>query len=104
MAATAVTFSGSATTEIIAADVNRDHVVVQLYSSDNTVYLGFGEDAVASTGLGLMFPGDCVKVKGPKARLAINGIDAAGNAVVGVETMQEVEYVSGQFAGPWPVS
>jgi hypothetical protein len=104
MAATAKTFTGATAETIIAADVNRDYIVLQLYSSDNPVYLAFGATAVASTGVSLIFPGDTVKVKGPKARLAISGIDAGSNAVIGIETMQEIEYVSGQFAGPWPAS
>jgi len=104
MAAGTKTFTGSATTEVLAADGNRDHYVLQLVSATGVVYFGFGEDAVAATGLSLRFPGDCIKVRGNKARLACNGIDGDSDAVVNSETMEEVEYISGQFAGPWPAS
>ena len=101
MAATKKTFTGATTTEIIAADVHRDYLTVQLHSSSNPIYLAFGEDAVAATGLALFYPGCSVRVVGPKAQLAVNGIDAGSSAVVGVETMQDVEYRSGAFDGPF---
>lgn len=104
MSASALTFSAATSTLILAADEYRDYVLIQLHSSANSVYLGFGEAAVDATGIALMFPGDCVKVRGPKARKAIYGIDAGASAVLGIETKEEVEYVSGQFAGPWPAS
>lgn len=104
MSASAFTFSGSVTAEVLAADVNRDHYVLQLISSSNTIPLAFGEAAVAATGLQLMFPGDTVRVEGSKARLACNGIDAGSNAVIGIETKRGITYRSGQFAGPWPAS
>lgn len=104
MPASTFTFSGTSTAEILAADVNRDHYVLQLISSDNTIPLAFGEAAVAATGVHLMEPGATVRVEGSKARLACNGIDAGSNAVIGIETKRGVTYRSGQFAGPWPTS
>ena len=69
MPASAFTFTGSSTAEVLAADANRDHYVLQLISSSNTIPLAFGESAVAATGLQLMFPGDTVRVEGAKAPL-----------------------------------
>ncbi len=104
MAASAFTFTGSATAEVLAADNYRDHYVLQLISSSNNVPLAFGEAAVAATGLQLMFPGDTVRVEGAKARLACNGIDAGSNAVIGIETKIGITYRVGSFAGPWPTT
>jgi len=104
MAASAFTFTGSSAAEVLASDTYRDYYVLQLISSSNTIPLAFGEDAVAATGLHLMFPGDTVKVEGSKARLACSGIDAGSDAVIGIETKRGVTYRSGQFAGPWPAA
>lgn len=93
---------GGSTAELIAADGNRDFLLIQLQSNHPT-YLGFGEAAVTLTGICLLEPGATVCVRGPKARRAINAI-AAGNAVIGWETFEEIEYRSGQFAGPWPLT
>lgn len=104
MAASSKTFSGSATDEVLAADGNRDFYVLQLISSSNIVYFAFGEDAVSANGMFLRDIGDTIKVTRNKARLACNGIDAGGSAVVSIETGEEVEYRPGRFAGPWPAS
>lgn len=93
---------GGGTEELVAADTYRDDILIQV-QSDHDVYLGFGENAVNAQGIALLYPGDCVKVTGAKARKAINAI-SAGNAVIGYETGPGIEYVSGQFAGPWPAS
>lgn len=93
---------GGASAAIVAADANRDYIVIQA-QSDHDTYLGFGEAAVSAQGLCLLEPGATVEVRGPKARLAIYGI-SAGNAVLGYETLEGVSYRSGQFAGPWPAS
>jgi len=103
MAAGTKTLTGGGGSEqLVAADANRDHILIQV-QSNHDVYLGFGEDAADATGIGLLEPGAWVKVKGPKARGAINAI-SSGNAVVGYETMEEIECGPGQFAGPWPTS
>lgn len=104
MPASAFTFSGTSTAEVLAADVNRDHYVLQLISSSNSIPLAFGEAAVAATGMHLLEPGSTVEVVGSKARLACNGIDAGSSAIIGIETKRGITYRSGQFAGPWPAS
>ena len=96
------TLTGGTVKTILAADKNRDHVLIQAQSNHDT-YFGFGETAVTLTGICLLEPGATIKVKGPKARLAVSAI-STGAAVLGWETMEEIEYQSGQFAGPWPVS
>jgi hypothetical protein len=93
---------GGGTTQLVAADTYREDILIQV-QSDHDVYLGFGESAVSAKGIALLHPGDCVKVTGAKARKAINAI-SSGNAVIGWETGPGIEYVSGQFAGPWPAS
>jgi hypothetical protein len=103
MASGAKTLTGGGGSEvIIAADARRNYILIQL-QSNHPVYLGFGEAAVNAQGLSLMFPGDWARARGPKATKAIYGI-STGNAVLGYETYEEVEYGSGQFAGPWPVA
>lgn len=62
----------AATEEIIAADAYRDFYVLQLHTEES-VYLAFGEDAVTGSGLRLQKIGDWVEVRGPAARLAVNG-------------------------------
>lgn len=84
---------GGTSAAIIAADANRDHIVIQLQSAHPT-YLGFDETAVTLQGLSLINAGDAVEVTGHKARGAINAI-AAGNAVLGYETMHGVKYTPG---------
>ena len=101
-AGTGTLTGGDPTAELIAADEYRDFLLIQLQSNHPT-YLGFGEDAVTLTGICLLEPGATVRVRGSKARLAVNAI-AAGSAVIGWETMEEIEYQSGQFAGPWPLT
>ena len=93
---------GGASAAVIAADEFRDFILVQLQSNHPT-YFGFGETAVTLQGVALLEPGASITVRGPKARGAVNAI-AAGNAVLGYETTEGVEYRSGQFAGPWPAS
>ena len=98
MAASTVTVTGGGgTEELIAADVHRDHITIQLQSS-HPAYLAFAEAAVASTGICLLYPGCSVRVLGPKARGAINVI-AAGNAIIGMETTEDVEYRPGSYMG-----
>lgn len=93
---------GNPTAELIAADENRDFLLIQLQSNHPT-YLGFGENAVTLTGICLLEPGATVRIRGSKARGVVNAI-AAGNAVIGWETYEDIEYQSGQFAGPWPLT
>ncbi len=93
---------GSGSEELLAASSYRDFILIQL-QSDHPTYFGFGETAVTLQGICLLEPGATIKVRGPKARLAINVI-AVGNAVIGWETFEDIEYQSGQFAGPWPAS
>lgn len=99
---TKILTGGGGTEEIVAADAYRDFILIQL-QSDHDTYLGFGENAVNAQGICLLEPGATVTVRGPKARGAINGI-STGNAVLGYETYESIEYRSGQFAGPWPAS
>lgn len=71
---------------VVAADPNRDHIVIQLQSA-HTTYFGFGETAVTLQGASLIAAGDSLEVYGHKARGAINAV-STGNAVLGYETMQ----------------
>lgn len=103
MPATAVTLTASSSQAILIADENRDHYILQLLSDDDPVFLAFGEDAAANTGICLFYPGCSVKVTGPKARLAVNGYSGY-TPTIGIETMEDVTYQMGQFLGPWPVS
>ena len=96
-ASTLTVTGGGGTEELIAADVHRDHLTIQLQSA-HPAYLGFAEDAVAATGICLLYPGCSVRVLGPKARGAVNVI-AAGNAVIGIETTEDVEYRPGSYMG-----
>jgi len=91
------TFTTTASEEIIAADAHRDHITIQMQSSGTPVYLAFGESAVDATGICLLYPGCSVRVTGAKARLAVNGIDATGSAIVGIETTEDVEYRPGSY-------
>jgi len=93
---------GGGTEEVVAADGHRDNITIQL-QSDHPAYFGFGEDAVTLQGICLLEPGATIEVCGDKARSAINAI-AAGNAILGYETGENIKYRSGQFAGPWPAS
>ena len=93
---------GGASAAVVAADRNRDNIVIQL-QSDHPTYFGFGETAVTLQGICLLEPGATIEVTGDKARGAINAL-AAGNAVLGYETGERVVYQAGQFAGPWPAS
>lgn len=95
MSASAKTLTGGSSEVIIAANEHRDHLTVQLHNQ-YTVYLAFGEAAADVTGIKLQFPGDSVRVTGPKARLAVYGWGQAQEAaVLGIETMQDVEYRPG---------
>ncbi|KKL70798.1 hypothetical protein LCGC14_2101320 [marine sediment metagenome] len=94
---TSTVSGGGGSEELIAVDVNRDFVLIQL-QSDHPTYFGFGETAVTLQGICLLQAGATVKVRGPKARLAINVI-AAGNAIIGWETFEDIEYSPG-FTAP----
>ena len=91
------TFEDADTDQIIAADEHRDHITIQMQSAGSTAYLAFGEPAVALTGIALFYPGCSVRVTGAKARLAVNGICANANAVLGIETTEDVEYRPGSY-------
>jgi hypothetical protein len=93
MAASAVTLTGSSSEEILAADPNRDVYVLQLHTQE-PVYLAFGEAAVTATGIGLLFAGDTVEVRGPKAREQCNGY-AAATPTIGIETVEDIIYRPG---------
>jgi len=97
MASGTKTLTAATSTEIVAADGHRDHVTLQLQNA-NATYLAFGEDAANGTGICLLYPGCSVRVTGAKARLAMNGY-SAGQAVIGVETLEDVEYRPGSYMG-----
>ena len=91
MSTSVVTLTASTSTEILAADANRDFFIVQLHTNEPT-YLAFGEDASAK-GILLRSADASVKVRGAKARLACNGYSAA-TPTLGAETFEEVDFVS----------
>lgn len=78
--------AGGVSAAVVAADDNRDHIVIQLQSAHVT-YFGFGETAVTLQGASLIAAGDNMEVTGHKARGAINAL-STGAAVLGYETMQ----------------
>lgn len=84
---------GGASAAVVAADANRDTIVIQLQSA-HPCYFGFGEDAVTLQGLSLINVGDTFTVLASKSRGAINAI-AAGNAVLGYETKNGIIYRPG---------
>lgn len=92
------TFTGATSDLIIAADPNRDHITIQLHTVNTPIFLGFGEAAIADTGICLFYPGCSVRVIGAKARLAVYGIDASSSAVVGIETTEDIEYRPGSYS------
>ena len=101
MALGTLTVSGGSGSEtLLAADTNRDYVLIQL-QSDHPTYVGFSETAVTLQGISMLEPGAWVEATGHKARGAINVI-AAGNAVLGYETQQGVRCGSG--VNPLPAS
>ena len=91
------TFGGATSEEIIAADEHRDHITIQMQSAGSPTYLAFGETAVTLTGICLLYPGCSVRVTGHKARQAVNGICATSDAVIGIETTEDVEYRPGSY-------
>lgn len=96
MAATAWNVvGGAASKELLAADEHRNELTVQLQEQAvpgaDPVYLGFGEDAVTGTGLALGGIGHTTRIRGPKARRAVNALSAA-NSVGGIETHTHLEY------------
>lgn len=98
MALGTLTVTGAGGSEVLlAADEHRDYVLIQLQSA-HPAYLGFDETAITVQGIGLLQAGATVKVQGPKARGAINVI-AAGNAIIGWETFEEIDYYPG-FVAP----
>ena len=84
---------GGGSEVVVAADVNRDSIVIQLQSA-HPCYFGFGETAVTLQGLSLINVGDTLTALDSKARGAINAI-AVGNAVLGYETKNGVIYHPG---------
>jgi hypothetical protein len=97
MSASAVTLTGGSSELILAADEHRDHVTIQLQTA-HPVFLAFDEAAIASTGIGLLYPGCSVRVFGAKARQAVYGY-AAATPTIGIETMVDVEYRPGSYQG-----
>jgi len=95
MAASTAALGGGSSELIIAADKHRDFLTLQLQSF-NSVYLAFGEAAIAGAGILLIVPGCSVRVMGVKARLAVYGY-AGGVADIGIETCEDVEYRPGSF-------
>lgn len=91
------TFEDNETDEIIGADVHRDHITIQQQSTNKAVFLAFGEPAKDGFGIELMYPGCSVRVTGAKARQAVNGICAATDATLGIETTEDVEYRPGSY-------
>ena len=99
MSAATKALTGGSSELIIAADAHRDYITLQLQDF-NSVYLGFGEEAVNGTGLMLIVPGCSVRVMGCKARLPIYGY-AGGATTVGIETCEDIEYRPGSFIWFW---
>jgi hypothetical protein len=103
MAATAVTLTAGAASDILAADEFRDFYTVQLQTDEGPVYLAFGATASAAAGLFLNKTGDTVEVSGPRARETCSAFSASDTPTLGIETMTRVVMRS-QFTGPWPAA
>ena len=94
MSASAFTHTGDSSSEqVLAADEFRDFVTLQLQNA-YPVFLAFGEAADEDTGIKLGNAQCSVRVKGAKARGAINAWSAAA-ALIGIETTEDVEYRPG---------
>jgi hypothetical protein len=96
MAASGWTIDADVATEILPADFYRDEIVVQLQTGKwdealDPVYLSLGGTAAIGTGLVLGNQGCTVRIKGPKARLAVSAI-CASEVSGGIETMTHIEY------------
>jgi len=104
MAATAKTLTAGTAEDILDASDYRGDYTIQLQSDEGPVYLAFGATASAAGGISLLYPGDTVRVKGYTATLACSAYSASATPTIGIETAPGVEYVSGQFGGPWPAS
>ena len=60
--------------EIIAAEMYRDILTVQLHSAKGCVYFGFGAAAIIDESLLVVEPGDSITVRGHLARQAIHAL------------------------------
>jgi len=104
MAATAATLTAGTAEDILDANDYRGEYTIQLQTDEGPVFLAFGDDASASGGITLKYPGDTVRVSGYTATLACSAYSASATPTIGIETAPGIEYVSGQFGGPWPTS
>ena len=91
--------------EILPADLYRDEILIQLYTSEfeeaiNPVYVAFGETAEVGKGLCLGNQGHTVRIKAPKSFLAVSAI-CVSNAVGGIETYTNLEYRHVLNWPPW---
>ena len=93
MSASAKTLTGGESEQVIAADEHRDSLTIQLHNTQAT-FLAFGEAAANNTGIQLINAGDSVRVRGAKARKAVNAY-SAGAAQLGIETLEDIEYRPG---------
>lgn len=95
MTATAWNVEADIVKEILAADMYRDELVVQLQAQVEVgvdpVFLGFGEAAVVGEGLYLGGIGHTVRALGAKARLAVSARSLAVSSG-GIETHTSLEY------------
>ena len=83
----------SASTAIVAADANRDKLLIQKLNT-TAIDLGFGIAAEAGKGVHMVNASDSVVVKGP---LAAHAVYAIGNGGTGTWQDGNVEF---QPAGP----
>ena len=89
-------FTGtSASAALVAADANRDCLLIQ-HTNATTCALGIGEAAVAGSGIQLLKIGDSVVLRGHNARQAINVI---GNGATGAyQDGSEIDFNAGSAA------
>jgi len=85
----------AAASELVAADEFRGEVILQ-YMSGDPVFLAFGNDTpVVDSGLVLSADFTTVRIRGDKARLAINGICDTALSAIGTYVTDAVADVGG---------
>ncbi len=94
------TFTGTgASVAVIAADVNRDLLCIQMIDATETVTFGFGTDAVIGQGITFSRVGDSIRLRDRLARGTVNVIASGAG---GICVYQDGDIVFG--AGPTPTA
>lgn len=85
----------AASSVIVAADDNRLYLTIQLLAGD-PMSIGVGETATYGKGVTLVEVGDCVKIRGGAAKLAISGVCDTGNSATGgYQSGSDITFIPG---------